>query len=180
MPMTLTRSILTILIPGLIAISPWMLLLVQHTSATLGFGEFTTLANALVFASAAVVGTFFEAQGSNLEVAWDKERDAAHQVKENWFNYLSRVVENEPVGYRYLSRLATTLYFELAMIYATPIFVFGAVILAAVRFPDFALVLFIAGLTLAVVSGFYFHRQARCTHDVLCETRKELNARAAS
>ncbi|TNJ35786.1 hypothetical protein [Arenimonas terrae] len=178
--MTLTRSILTVLIPGLIAISPWLLLLVQQTSATLGFGEFTTLANALVFASAAVAGTFFEAQGSKLEVAWDREREDKHQVKENWFNYLSRVVESEPVGYRYLSRLATTLYFELAMIYAAPMFALGAITLAAARFPDFAVVIFIAGSVLAVVSGFYFHRQARCTHEVLCETRKELNKRAAS
>lgn len=182
MPMTLTRSLLTILIPGLIAIAPWLLILVQHTSATLGFGEFTTLANALVFASAAVAGTFFEAQGANLEVSWDKELDSTHQVKENWFIYLSRAVDREPVGYRYVSRLATTLCFELAMIYATPIFVVGACALAAFRFPSFVVVVTISvgGLILTVASSVYFYLQARCTHTVLCETRKELNVRTAS
>lgn len=180
MPMTLSRSLLTVLIPGLIAIAPWLLMLVQHTSATLGFGEFTTLANALVFASAAVAGTFFEAQGANLEVSWDKDRDSIHQVRENWFVYLSRAVEREPVGYRYVSRLATTLCFELAMIYATPIFVVGVCTLAALRFPGFVLIVTIGGLILAAGSSFYFYRQARCTHDVICETRKELNVRTAS
>jgi hypothetical protein len=180
MPMTLTRSLLTILIPGLIAISPWLLILVQYTSATLGFGEFTTLANALVFASAAVAGTFFEAQGANLEVSWDRKLDSKHQVKENWLIYLSRAVEREPVGYRYVSRLATTLCFELAMIYAMPIFVGGVCTLAALRFPGFVWVVAIGGVILTVASSVYFYCQARCTHDVLCETRKELNIRTAS
>ena len=40
MPMTLTRSLLTVLIPGLVFIAPWLLMLVQHTEATLGFSEF--------------------------------------------------------------------------------------------------------------------------------------------
>src|SRR5688572_3098080 len=136
MPMTLTRSLLTVLIPGLIAIAPWLLMLVQHTSATLGFKEYSTLANALVFASAAVAGSFFEAQGTRFELAWDKERESEFSVQENWYAYLARNVEREPVAYRYLSRLVTTLYSELAMIFAAPCFFLGACVLASLRFKD--------------------------------------------
>lgn len=152
-------------------------MLVQHTEATLGFRTYPTLANALVFAFAALAGSFFETQGSRLEVAWDKEREETYAVQENWFVYLSRVYENEPVGYRYISRLVTTLYSELAMIYAAPLFALGASILAAIRFQSLSLVIAIFGLALAVASGFYFYRQARCTHDVICQARKEINAR---
>lgn len=38
MPMTLTRSLLTILIPGVVATAPWLLLLLSETSAALVLG----------------------------------------------------------------------------------------------------------------------------------------------
>lgn len=178
--MTLTRSLLTILIPGLIAIAPWLLVLVQHTSATLGFNSYPTLANALIFAAAAVVGSFCEGAGTHLEAQWDKEREATYGVKENWWVYLSRKFDKEPVGYRYISRLVTTLYFELSMLFAVPSFLLGSGILASLRFPDFWLLIAIVSLALIVGSAFYLHKQARCTHCVLCDTRRELNQRTAA
>ena len=152
----------------------------QHTKATLGFDTNSTLGHALVFSAAVVAGTFFEAQGTRLEVGWDKQSDAAHQVHANWYSYLAKTFEKEPVGYRYLSRLATTLYFELAMIWAAPAFFIGGAILASLRFPDGLAVFAIVGLVAAVGAGMYFHRQAKCTHDVICTTRKELVARFPS
>lgn len=38
-PTTVTRSILTVLVPGLVAVTPWLLALVQHTQATFGFDK---------------------------------------------------------------------------------------------------------------------------------------------
>ncbi len=180
MPMTLTRSLLTVLIPGLIAIAPWLVLIVQYTTATLGFKENVVLANALVFASAAVVGSLVEAAGSSIEVVWDKERETEFSVQENWFTYLSKTFSSEPVGYRYLSRTVTTLYFELGMMFAAPIFVAGACLLASLRFNPHALVMAIASLTLIVSVSSYFHRQAKCTHEVMCKTRMQINARTAA
>ena len=177
MPLTLTRSLLTVLIPGLISISPWILLLVQHTDATLGFQDYPTLANSLVFASAAVAGLFFEAQGTRFEVKWDRELQDVYAVQENWYVYLSQKIDKEPVAYRYLSRLVTTLYSELAMIFAAPSFFLGACVLASVRFSEGSVLFAIAGLAGAVASGCYFHRQAKWTHDVICKTRQEVNAR---
>jgi hypothetical protein len=177
MPFTLTRTVLGILVPGLIAITPWLLALVQHTKATLGFDSNSTLGHALIFSAAIVAGTFFEAQGTKLEVKWDNSKEEVHQVSENWYTYLSQVLDKEPVGYRYMSRLATTLYFELAMIWAAPAFLLGATILASLRFPDAWVILGIVGLAAAVGVGFYFHSQANCTHNVICSTRKELVSR---
>lgn len=177
MPFTLTRTILGILVPGLIAITPWLLTLVQHTKATLGFDVNSTLGHALIFSAAVVAGTLFEAQGSKLEVKWDRSKDASYKVNESWYAYLSTVLDKEPVGYRYVSRLVTTLYFELSMLWAAPIFLLGSSVLVSLRFPDDAVILCIVGLIGAVVTGMYFHRQAKVTHDVICVTRRELVSR---
>ena len=180
MPMTLTRSLLTVLIPGLIAIAPWLLMLVQHTDATLGFQEYPTLANSLVFASAAVAGSVFETLGTKIEVEWDNKRELEYSVSENWIAYLARTFDKEPVAYRYLSRLATTLYSELAMIFAAPSFFLGAFVLGSLRFPDGWHVFGILGLASSVASASYFYKQACSTHLVLCKTRQEINSRLAA
>lgn len=177
MPMTLTRSLLTILIPGLVAIAPWLLALVQNTSATLGFDKYPSLANTLVFAAAAVIGSICEGFGTNLEAGWDKEREGAYSIKDNWHAYLSHRFDAEPVGYRYISRLVTTLYFELSMLFAVPSFLVGGCLLASLRFPDLLVVFAIICLAALIASTHYLHWQARCTHRVLCETRQELNRR---
>lgn len=178
--MTLTRSLLTILVPGIVAISPWLLALVQNTSATLGFDKYPSLANALVFAAAAVVGSVCEGFGTTVEAGWDKEREGEYSIKENWHAYLAHRFETEPVGYRYLSRLVTALYFELSMLFAVPSFLFGGFILASLRFPEQWIVFALLTLLALVASGYYLHWQARCTHRVLCETRQELNRRWTS
>jgi hypothetical protein len=176
-PTTLSRSLLVILIPGAIAVAPWLLMLVQYTSATLGFDDYTSLGNAVLFAAAAVSGTILEEFGSFIEVRWDREREKTLDVKENWYRYLARGFDHEPVGYRYLSRLATTLYFELSMMFATPIFIAGATILAALRFHGFDFWIAVAGVASFIAAFIFFRWQARCTHETICTTRAELNRR---
>lgn len=117
MPTTLTRSLLTVLIPGLVAVAPWLVWLVQYTSATFGANENAVLANALIFALVVVAGSTCEGLGTYLEHRWDRQLEATHQVQEHWIRYLSYSGEREPVAFRYLSRLVTTLYFELSMLF---------------------------------------------------------------
>ena len=42
MPASLDRVVLTVLVPGLVTITSWLLALVQHTDATLGFKEYAS------------------------------------------------------------------------------------------------------------------------------------------
>src|SRR3979490_266949 len=112
MPTTLTRSLLVVLIPGIVAIAPWLLALVQYTTATLGFATNAPVGSALVFSAAAVAGSVLEGLASHIEVRWDRQLESQFAVHENWYAYLSRTFDHEPVGYRYLSRMVTTLYFE--------------------------------------------------------------------
>ena len=180
MPMTLTRSLLTILIPGLIAIAPWALAFMYLTSTAMDVAKYSALTNALIFASSAVAGALFEGAGTNFEVSWDKERESEYGVTDNWYLYLSRSFEKEPVGYRYISRLVTTLYFELSMMFAIPVFFLGVGAVTMLRFPENSVVLALGSLVAMVASGIYMHKQAKCTHRVICETRLELNQRVAA
>jgi hypothetical protein len=158
-------------------VAPWLLALVQYTKATLGFDSNTSLGNLVLFGAAAVAGTVLQELGTFVEVRWDREREEALAVDENWFSYLSRTLEHEPVGYRYLSRLATTLYFELSMMVATPVFFAGATVLAVRRFPDLSILLSVSGMAALGISLAFFRWQARTTHETLCKTRRELNKR---
>src|SRR6476659_6764294 len=182
MPITLTRSLLTILVPGLVATAPWLVWLVQHTTATLGADKNATLANAFIFALVAVVGSVCEGLGTYLEYRWDDQLEAEHQVQEHWIRYLKFDGAREPVAFRYLSRLITTMYFELSMLFAVPSFIFGSTLLAVLRFPTHVIALTIAGALLSAFATWYFHHQGKQTHAGICKVRKaiDLPAKPAS
>jgi hypothetical protein len=177
MPTTLNRSLLVTLIPGVIAISPWVLVLLQHTDVTLGLDKYPAIGYVLLFAAATVAGSFFEGITSFVESRWDHERECEFALYENWTTYLASTFDNEPVGYRYLARRAITLYFELAMMCATPIFVIGAGVLSALRFPEYQFWFSCATVAVAIIGVVYFRIQARATHELLCKTRRDINAR---
>jgi hypothetical protein len=180
MPTTLTRSLLVVLIPGLVAVAPWLLALEQGVPAALALKDFPILGQALLFAATAVAGSIFEGLGTHFEVKWDLEREEEYSVAENWWVYLSRLHDSEPVGHRYLARLATTLYFELSMLFAVPIFLAGSAVLESIRFPTFQCWI-VASAPIAIAAATaYFWWQAKSTHKVLCETRKQLNSRFLS
>ncbi|RDI96798.1 hypothetical protein DVT68_20045 [Dyella solisilvae] len=176
-PTTITRSVLTVLVPGLVAVAPWLLALVQHTQATFGFDKYPTLAHLMLFASIVVTGSIFEGIGSLFESRWDGKLAGEMDVEGDWFAYLAN--KQSPVGHRYLSRLVTTLYFELAMVFAAPTFVAGAMTLTTLRFPSLPwwihLLFVVTGLAVAA----YFYWQASKTHRALCVTRRELRSRAS-
>ena len=178
-PTSLTRSTVTVAVPGIVALSPWVLALVQHTDATLGLKEHPTLGHAFFFAAVVVVGTICEGIGTYIESKWDTERDETLEVQKYWFHYLSSVLEKEPVGYRYLSRLVTAMYFELSMVTAVPVFAVGAGTLAALRFPVSFWGIVGATLLLAGGAAVFFGWQASQTHQVICTTRREVLKRCA-
>lgn len=180
MPTTLTRSLMTVLVPGLVAVAPWLVWLVQHTSATFGADENPILANALIFALVVVAGSICEGLGTFLECRWDRELEKEYQVTEHWIRYLKYAGEREPVAFRYLSRRVTTLYFELAMLLATPSFVVGSTLLAVMRFQNLRWWLVLSGTLVTAASAWYFHFQARQSHKSICAVRKDIDLPANS
>lgn len=178
MPFTLSRSVLAVLVPGLIAVAPWALLLAFHLS---DFAElyktYSVLVNGSLLAAAVIIGSLIEGAVSYVEVVWDRERERKYKVRENWFEYLSLHSVGEPIGFQYLSRMVTTMYFELAMMAATPISIGGAALLTFLyatgpwRYATAVLVV------VMVVAAWVFYSLAKTSHLVLCEARREINAR---
>jgi hypothetical protein len=177
LPTTITRSVQTVLVPGLIADAPLLLAIVQHTSATFGFDKYPTLAHVMLFACVVVTGSIFEGLGSFFEAHWDERLSKEMDIEGDWYAYLAS--KETPVGHRYLSRLVTTMYFELSMMFSVPIFFIGLCVLACLRFPECIFIctsIFFCAI-FAAVSARYFHWQAKKTHKILCVTRQQLRRR---
>lgn len=175
MPTTLSRSLLTVIIPGLVATAPWLVFLVQHTEATFGAEKSSVLSNAFIFALVVVVGSTCEGLGTYLEFKWDAKLEEKYKVNDHWLRYLRYSGEHEPVAFRYLSRLVTTLYFELAMLFAATSFALGATVLASLRFEQQRCWIIPSGIAVAVLLAVYFRYQAKQTHSGICKLRHDLD-----
>ena len=184
MPLTLTRSLLTVLIPGMVAVAPWLLLLVlQHQVLIDWYKRYPLPLHVSSFAVVVILGATLEGIGSYIEHKWDrshaKKQPPSYQnedwVAKDWFSYLSRSFgDSEPVGYRYLSRKVTTLYFELGLMLAAPISILGLSRLYWHLAPD----KFFSGFVVAVfsiIAFMVFRKLARDTHCVLRESRHYIN-----
>lgn len=175
MPMTLSRSLLTVIVPGTIALSPWALLLVQYTDATLGFDTNPTIAHTLYLSGIVVAGVLCETMGTILESRWDgAQKNRRLNIQANFYDYLAKVLPAEPVAYRYISRLVTAMYFELAMVFAMPSFIGGGALLAVSRFPELKCMIVLMSAIAAAATFFFFLLHARTTHRVINITRYEV------
>ncbi|WP_193086767.1 hypothetical protein [Advenella sp. FME57] len=175
MPHTLTRSILTILIPGLFALCPWLLLLHQYANPQVGSVN-PILLPAIVITLAAVLGSIFEGLGSHFEASWDNcPRMTNYEIEKNWHIYLASALEPKPIGYSYLAKIVTSLYFELAMIWASPIFIIGLGAVVWQHFSTSSCLLVICMGLASILAVVFFWWQARSSHEVLCKTRQRLN-----
>jgi hypothetical protein len=172
MPLTLTRSILGILVPGVVASAPWLLLLLKQPQIQTLYKSLELPFSVLLLVTSVVAGALCDGIGSHIEASLDAERESAYDIKKNWYAYLAKTPQSEPVGFRYISRLATTLNFELSMLTAMPMFLLGC----SVWWGSSDAVPVASCLILIVASVGYFRWQVRCTHEVLCETRQQLNA----
>lgn len=177
MPVTLTRSILVILLPGVVAFAPWALLIVSMLpkSKLELYADFPVLVHVVLFAIVVIIGSFLEIKITQQEVEWDKEREGEFQIQRNWYKYLSNEMEKEPVGFRYLSRIFTTMQYEMAMAHALAAGIVGVSILLLMPFKGInCFLIFGAGLFVAQLLREYFMRAAYESHEVLCRTRKEI------
>jgi len=114
------RPLVTLFIPGAIAISTWFVGLLWH------FHEMRTLAYnnhaevGLVLGLAVTfAGLVLEDMGARVEDWLDKRKnklDGTH--RDNWYAYLRTAFKADPIGRRYLRTLVLRLKFELGIAFA--------------------------------------------------------------
>jgi len=178
MPITLTRSLLVVFIPGMITIAPWIFLFIEIESTFSDlYKQYFYIFNVMLAGIAVIAGSVIEGVVTHIECQWDEKLENEFQVEDNWFAYLSNIFDSEPVGYRYMSRMATTLYFELGMACASASFILGIIAIfyyfEGVNFATYNALL----ILLLLISEVYFYRQAKSSHKVLCKARREINQR---
>jgi hypothetical protein len=169
-----SRSTLTIIVPGIVALAPWFLLAVQQYSFSFGLDEYPTVAHAFLFAAVAIAGSLCNGLGTIIESKFfDQWHKARFPVEQDWFDYLA-FNGKEPVAFRYLGRLAITLSFELSMVIAAPIFAVSGALWLYLKTDIGGQSAILAGVGAAIVAAGIFFREAKRTHLALCETRFEV------
>lgn len=123
----LLRIIAGVIIPGAVALVPWLLVLAQAYPA---FGDWIFSGEILPNAALVIVvfcgGMFMENFGSRLEVFFDRQHGINYDA---WSRYL-RQPQGELVGHGYISSVVTRFKFELGMIFALPIATVAVAVLA--------------------------------------------------
>jgi hypothetical protein len=122
MPTNFTRSFVAVTVPGATLVAPWIYLLFCVFRLWPLYLKYTLIANALLVGVAVIAGLVLEGIVVAFERRWDDEREGELQIQENWYTYLAAQPSTTPVGFSYISRLVTTMYFELTMMVACPAF----------------------------------------------------------
>jgi hypothetical protein len=114
------RPLVTLLIPGAIAISTWFVGLLWH------FHDLQTLvhnnhaeADLVLVLAMTFVGLVLEDLGARVESWMDSRReDRSGEQFDNWYAYLRTAFKADPIGRRYLRTLVLRLKFELGTAFA--------------------------------------------------------------
>jgi hypothetical protein len=184
LPLSLTRSVVTIIVPGIVICAPALLLLIDaYPSIGSLYNAYKGPANVCSFALVVVVGAIVEMAVSYVEKRWDGLEGKSAEpvvgqgdwVERGWYEYLSRKFgDAEPVGYRYLSKTVTSMYFELGMFVSVPA---ALTMVGLLLIRHNAIALAVASFVIGVLSAWRMYKSAKDTHGVLCSTRAELNHR---
>ena len=180
--LTLTRSVLVVFVPGIVALAPWLLLGVNRIpNFQRLYHEYPLPFHIAAFALVVVIGSLIEGATTYFEKKWDDKVAKAPEpdkeddwLSKDWYDYLaSQFGDKEPVGYRYLSRKVTELYFCLTMMVASPIGIIGFGVLLAFHGTGFCVSLAIA-VAAGLIALWGFRKFSIDTHCLLYSTRMEI------
>jgi hypothetical protein len=108
---------MTILLPGLIAVSSVVVGLLQWSSTLRQLAEARRLETGIIVLLAAlVVGEMLEDFGSHIETIFDSRKKRQDPLFEKeWYEYLSLAFPRDPIGRGYIRSLVLRLKFELGL-----------------------------------------------------------------
>jgi hypothetical protein len=174
------RSVVTILIPGLFAISPFVGMLLYWCPGMARFAEANQGTSSLLVLLAALAwGHVLEDLGAWIEKdVWDpclkrRKRDKYPNLEEEWNKYLRLAFKDEPVGHEYLRTIQMRMKFELNCAVSVPFFFVGLVCFNCVAdfFSCLTMLLIVAG---ALSVGVYLLWESYRSCGVLARVRQEL------
>jgi hypothetical protein len=114
------RPLVTLLIPGALAISTWFVGLLWHFHDLRNLVYNNHAETGLVLVAAMTfAGLVLEDMGARVETWCDsrkEQQDGKH--RDNWYAYLRTAFEADPIGRRYVRTLVLRLKFELGIAFA--------------------------------------------------------------
>lgn len=122
------RPLTTLIIPGALAVSPYVALLwIRHPTLARFADSHPTLSGTLLVLLTLAAGHLLEDAGSALERHWDarRERDNPGHREARWLPYLQLRIPEDRVGQRYLRTLLVRMKFELSLFWALLAFLPG-------------------------------------------------------
>jgi hypothetical protein len=164
--------LVSLVLPGLTAIAPWFVLLMQSPSVQGLVSHNHTETSFVLMLISVFVGIIIDDLGMRLESLWlDRKRDARTKGLHfaEWWEYLSKPFEIEPSGRRHLRTMVLRLKFELGVPVALLLGAPGIWLNVSARYGAAFLITF---LTLGV--GVYLLIEAASTHEELGTLRHEL------
>jgi hypothetical protein len=167
------RPVVTLLIPGFWALTPWIIGLFLHYQIDWKFACDHREASGLVFVVAATaVGMVLENLGARLEECFYNRQK---NDRCNWYAYLTLAPEREPIGLRYIRTLVLRMKFELSMGIAGLIVLLGIVFYIPI---SWHLKLLFSVITLALT--IYLLYEGWCSVSLLEKTRVEILKRISA
>ena len=118
------RPLITLVVPGTIAIGPFVLITGHYVPAVERFWtQHATAFSVLVALAILATGFVIDDFGTHIEVEWwDPQISSNHPDHDtNWNRYLKLQLKDELIAQRYLRLKLTQMKFELAMAIALPI-----------------------------------------------------------
>jgi hypothetical protein len=170
------RALTTLIIPGSIAVSSWIIELVLKFKVLkdLIVGNHVETAF-ILFIVVIFVGLVIEDMGSRIECYFDRRCDKASGGKHSrdWYAYLKTAFVCEPIGRRYIRTLVMRLKFELGTALGILIADVGLVVLWADGFSTSGLsaALLIVSLAVAAYLGAL---EAPASHALLATARTQM------
>jgi hypothetical protein len=167
------RPLVTLLIPGAIAISTWFIGCVWH------FPSLKTLVacnhaetGLLLLLAMTFAGLVLEDMGARVETHLDNKRDGkTGDHHENWNKYLRTAFPADLIGRRYIRTLVLRLKFELGAGFAMLSAALGLIWLASM---GLSCAVFLVNEAICLAFGFLAFYEASCTHDTLGKNRANL------
>ena len=168
------RPLVSILIPGAIGVSTWVIAILWQFEALKSLAEKNHTETAWVLLIAMIfAGVFFEDLGSHVESVLDERADRRSKGEHfaTWFAYLRTAFVADPIGRRYIRSLVLRLKFELGVAFAMISAGLGLLWLRVQGLPRSTA---ICGCSLAVGFTLWAMWEAVNTHCALATTRSEL------
>jgi hypothetical protein len=168
------RPLATLLIPGAIAVSTWLIAMVWHFASLRQLASNNhTETSFVIFLVMTFAGLVLEDVGSHFEVWLDDRADERHSGEHKicWNRYLRQAFVVDPIGRRYARTLVLRLKFELGVAFGMISAALGLLWLAFLGL-DCKVVLVSGSICLVFLIWNLF--EASQTHKILGQTRAEL------